>query len=110
MCRQRALRLRDGDFLGLSTGIGVICAAKGHCDAGAPIAARAGCRIGVICATKGHCDKLRFKCLEMFAPIGVICATKGHCDQAEAYRQTSQIHRSDMCHQRALRRCRCQRR
>ncbi len=55
MCRQRALRR-----IAIRWSIGV--------------------RIGVICAAKGHCDAVCIKLLLSSKEIGVICAAKGHCD------------------------------
>ncbi len=57
MCRQRALRPNDMRPFILLRRIGVICAAKGHCDPLGLLNPEA-VGIGVICAAKGHCDTL----------------------------------------------------
>ncbi len=101
MCRQRALRHIDKIVARSSARIGVICAAKGHCDIlglpqeQVPKNRSDMCRqralrpsrknifrvilIGVICAAKGHCDTCK-DCPVIPPRIGVICAAKGHCD------------------------------
>ena len=58
--------------------------------------------VGVICAAKGHCDNEDADFFDVKV-VGVICAAKGHCDYNPDLWSGVYMRRSDMCCQRALR-------
>ncbi len=89
MCRQRALRLLPAQPIARYW-IGVICAAKGHCDLLPLLPHVLLFEIGVICAAKGHCDILHSQ-LFLYPTIGVICAAKGHCDFLQQLNDRGQL-------------------
>ena len=108
VCRERALRqflLKAGRTVASRSAVGVMCAAKGHCDNYLR-------RVSPLHA-HGRSHVCRERALRHFvsrsvycelASVGVMCAAKGHCDNNGVPFQPVHLHsRSHVCRERALR-------
>ena len=59
MCCQEALRLFMAEGSWAKLVVGVVCAAKRHCDLPRTLRVQSTANVGVVCAAERHCDTMQ---------------------------------------------------